>query len=263
MTMNCEIARNKLLAAADAQAPPSEAAAHIAACPGCQQYVARYEQLALQLQALPAPESMAKDSFLLSLLHDGPVIRNMPSVPVRSSGFARLFRRAVLVPAAGIAAAVALAFGIFQHSGTKSVTPEATAPRHELLAKLVKLDADLAKAKTPQQRLPKLAEMAEALCEEAKGIQLAAVKKDELRVLERSFEKVVKDGMVKQANAFAPFTPPSERNAVLNAAAERLAAAAAEAEAAESAAPPQAKESFAGMAKAAKQARADVLKQLS
>jgi hypothetical protein len=261
MTMNCDIARNKLLAAANA--PPADAAAHLDACPGCRQYRARLDQLAAQLQALPAPDSAAKFAFLQSLTEAGPVITTIPSLRTRDSGFMKLFRRSVLVPVSGVAAAIVCGMILLQQNGPKPVTPEPTAPRHELLAKLVKIDSELARAETPQQRLPKLAEMAAALCDEAKGIQLAAVKKDELRVLERSFEKVVKDGIVKQAGALPRFTPQAERTATLKAAAERLAATAADAEAAASAAPPQAQEAFAGMAKAAKDARADVLKLMS
>jgi hypothetical protein len=167
------------------------------------------------------------------------------------------------MPVGGLAAAVAVGVGIWaaNRPSTTTVAPDVAAgPRHELLEKVVAIDSQLAKARTPQERIPLLAKMAEALKAETAGVYKAAKTTDEVRSLTGKFEKVVTEGIVRQATKLREdkFAPVAERHQVLAAAADALGHYQAEADLMATTAPPQVKGSLEQMAKAAKAGREEL-----
>jgi hypothetical protein len=257
--MTCDVVQNRLLALPDPAGVPDDLRAHLAGCDLCRRYLDRSARLTAELAALPAPASDARAAFLDSLTAAGPVIKSIPTVPSRagSGSWRSVARRVSWKPAAGLAAATAVAVGLWANrGGPKPADPDiAAGPRHELLHRVTVLDNRLARAGTPQERIPVLTEMAVALKEETDGVYKAAKSPDEMRSLAAMFEAVVRDGIVKQAGRFDKLDPVAVRHKVLTDAADALAAAAAAARDMERSAPPQVQASLAQMAKAAEDGR--------
>jgi hypothetical protein len=259
--MTCDVARNRLLALPDPGELPDDLRAHLAGCDPCRRYLDRSIQLAAELAALPAPPAdAAKAAFLDSLTAAGPVIKTIPTVPARtgSGSWRSVARRVPWKPAAGLAAAAAVAVGVWVSRGPKPVEPDwAAGPRHELLHQVVELDNQLARAATPQERIPVLARMAVALKDETNGVYKAAKTTDETRSLAGMFEQVVRDGIVKQSARMREdkFVPVADRHRVLGVAIDALTAAASEAADMARSAPPQVKADLERMAKAAEDGR--------
>jgi hypothetical protein len=239
---------------------PADLRAHLAGCDLCRRYHDRFLLLDTELADLPAPPTEARAAFLESLTAAGPVIKSIPSVPYRSGGS---WRPAVRwAPAAGLAAAAVVAVGVWANRGGGPKPPEvdvAAGPRHELLERVVALDNRLARAATPQERIPLLTEMAVAVTAEAGGVYKAAKGTDETRSLAGMFETVVRDGIVKQAGRFNRLDPVAERHKVLTAAADALAAAGRDVQVMATSAPPQVKDDLARMAAAAEDGRQRLL----
>lgn len=257
--MTCDIAHDRLLALADPTRPQADLAAHLAGCDLCIRYQARLLTLADDLRALPAPESeLAKIAFAQQLTAIGPVITSLPSRT--RSPFVRW--RELARPVGGLAAAVAVGVGLWSViPGKKLPGPEPEFARHELLKKVVSLDAELARMTDPKARIPKLTEMAEAVRIESRDVHPAARDKDQMRSLAGMYRKVVMEGIVAQANKIDRFDLVAERQAVLRGTADQLAAAAAESKrlAASPGAPPSAKESLEDMAQTAETGRKELL----
>jgi hypothetical protein len=254
--MKCDIVQNRLLALTAADAVPADLGAHLDECDLCRRYRDRAALLTAELAVLPTPSSEdAKAAYLDSLLAAGPVIKSVPSIPSYAGGWSWKYG---WKPVGGLAAAVAVGVGIWaaNRPATTIVAPDVAAgPRHELLEKVVALDTQLAKARTPEERIPLLAKMAEALKTETAGVYKAAKPRDdEVRSLAGKFEKVVTEGIVKQAAKLREdkFAPVAERHKILAAAADALAHSGDEADRMATTAPPQVKGSLEQMAKAAK-----------
>jgi hypothetical protein len=230
------------------------------------QRAARLERLLEQLPAPPAPADK-KGVMLDQLTAAGPVIKSVPSDrrdPVPSPGTAFLKRVGKYM--AALAAAVLVVVGgwrLIPKNGTHKQPDVAATPRHPLLDNVVKRDVALAKADTPAKRLEVLGELAEDLSAEARGLARAA-KPDELDDLSRWYEKVVGDGIVRQAAALEklPVHPigRAEKAAVYGKLAGQLAAAARDAEALKKEAPPGSHKALDEIAKAAQDGQARLVK---
>jgi hypothetical protein len=266
--MSCDVIRNRLLALPDPAGVPADLRAHLDGCDPCRRYLDRYLLLNAELAALPAPPGGdAKAAFLDSLTAAGPVIKSIPTLPARtgSGSWRAVARRVPLGPAAGLAAAVVVGVGLWANrGGPKPVQADpGVGTRHELLARVVALDGKLARAGTVQERIPLLTDMAAALATETGGVYLAARTKDDTRSLADMFDRVVRDGIVKQAGKFREedrLVPAAERHRVLTAAIDALTAAAAETTAMVRSAPPQVKEDLERMAKRAEDGRQALLR---
>ena len=190
----------------------------------------------------------------------GPVITSRPSL-TRSP----LIRwRELTRPVGGLAAAIAVGIGLWSVvPGKKAVGPEPEFARHELLKKVVSLDVELAHLRDPDPkiRIPKLAEMAEAIRLESRDVHPAARDKDQMRSLAGMYRKLVFSGIVAQANKISRFEPVGPRKAILQDTAAQLAVAAAESKqlAAAPGTPVTAKESLEDMAQAAEEGRKELL----
>jgi hypothetical protein len=127
----------------------------------------------------------------------------------------------------GLAAAVLVVLGGWWLLTPRPSAPEVTqeAPKHPFLKKLTQRDVALANALKPTDRLHALGGLAEDLSTEARSLALVA-SPDEMRDLARWFDKVVKDGVVKQAEKMPVDTlrlsDRAERKTELDALASKL-----------------------------------------
>jgi hypothetical protein len=203
----CESIRNRLLAEADPLRVPADLKPHVTECAGCRAFLARYRALALDLKALPAPDSeLKKLEFTQMLESDGPIIRSIPSTLAHSWFSPQAIFARVAKPLLATAAAVAVGLGVWSViPGKRPVTVPEYA-RHELLGKLVKHNATLAQKGEPDVRLRTLAAIARDLETETARVALAA-NFDDLDTLATLYDKVVKDGLVKQADTMNKFDP--------------------------------------------------------
>jgi len=213
--MKCEVAQNRLLALSDPNRAPDELRAHVSACAGCRAFAAGVQKLDVLLASLPVPPSPAKAAFLQRVAAAGPVIHVKPkrdSAVDLLPAFARKGRWQYA--SAGLAAAVLVAAGWFALSGTKPQTkPEPMARKHDLLNKQVQTVASLAKADTPPKRLDVWSGAADDLRAETKAIYKIA-QDDEMKVLTRMLQKVIYEGLLKQAELL-PDADPAERQRLL------------------------------------------------
>jgi hypothetical protein len=260
--MTCNAVRNRLLAEPDPNRVPADLRPHVAGCAGCREFLGRYESLAKSIAALAAPQAdLAKLTFVDSLTHAGPIIQSVPSLATSTFSWKHLLSVAAK-PIAATAAAVAVGVGIWAVSGSRRPAQEMAGPRHELLKKVVEHNAALAKLSKPtdaKARIETLSELAVDLRTETREVMIAAHKED-LDSLAGMFESTVNDGLVKQAAKLDRMNlSPKDRKEILESAAEKLAAAADDANALTLSAPPHAKPALARMAETAKQGRTRLL----
>ena len=240
--MNCQTIQNRILALPDPRQIPDALVAHVAGCAGCRVWAEQAARLEGLLERLPVPPAPAdKKSDLIADLARGPV-----AVPAREPFAAPSFlqRNAALV--GGLAAAVAVAVGawlLFTGNGTPEMIAKDRTPKHPFLEKVVQHDVALAKADSPAKRLDAFGGLAGDISAEARGLARIA-NADELKDVARWYDRVVKDGMMKQAEILAKSdltVPPAERKSRLEALAGKLAATAGETEKAAGEVPENAK----------------------
>lgn len=243
--MNCQTVRNRILSLPDPRQVPDALRGHVDSCPECArwwQHAARLERLLAELPAPPAPEGK-KEALIDELTAAGPVIKAVPALAPRP-GLAALRRN--WKPVAGLAAAVLVAVGGWQvwprNGGTK---PVATAtPQDPFVKKLVERFTDLSRAPTAEKRLEGLGAVADELSAETRTLARVA-SPDDLKELAGWYDKVVAEGIVRQAEAGSTRTlTPTERKeraALLNGLAGKLDTAARETEAVAEHTPPDRK----------------------
>jgi hypothetical protein len=229
--MNCQSIQNRILALPDPRQIPDALLQHVAGCAGCRAWAEQAARLEGLLERLPVPPAPAgKKGDLIADLARGPV-----AAPARGP-FAAPFltRNAALV--GGLAAAVAVALGAWLLFSGNGNTPELArgtpTPKHPFLEKVVRHDVALAKADSPAKRLDVFGGLAGDISAEARGLARIA-NAEELRDVARWYDRVVKDGMMKQAETLARAdltVPPAERKSRLEALAGKLAATADETE---------------------------------
>ncbi|HXD86692.1 MAG TPA: hypothetical protein VN641_09370 [Urbifossiella sp.] len=204
--MNCQSLQNRVLALPDPRQLPEQLRLHLETCGGCRAWwkqAVRLEQLLTRLPAPPAPTEK-KNAFLDELTAAGPVIKSIPAVP--RSSVRSLFSRIGRIPAAktlaGLAAAILIAVAgwLMTRPGPNNTIVAKEAPRDPFLEIIVKRDLDLARAKSPEQRLEALGGLADDLSAQARTLSKIATPED-LRDLSGMFQKVVGDGIVQQVRA--------------------------------------------------------------
>jgi len=238
--MNCEQYQRRLLETLDPEDPPDELATHLAACPACRACQRQLIRIERHVPLLPIPASEGKTRFLFRLLNEpGPESAPPPPLHQRHLPWRRLF-----LGLGGVAAAVALLVGgivlvglvIRSPDGNREaphagVTPEKPTPSRNtptlapvpesaatLVVRLMECDLVLAQANTPRQRVQTLADLADALRDEARTLGQAAAP-EALETVAQMYGKVVREGIVQRAHAL----PSAERGEVLNPIAARLA----------------------------------------
>lgn len=223
--MTCDAIRNRLLAEPNPAQPAAELRAHLIDCGSCREFLTRYESVAAQIIALPAPQSeLAKIAFLDSLGNAGPILRSTPAH--RPS----VHWRSVAKPLAATAAALAVGIGLWAIATNRPTVNGPAYVRHDLLKRVVASNTMLARTADARARIDALTNLANDLRGEARDVVNAAPTED-LNALAIMYEEVVTKGLVKQAEQMGDpaTTPPATRKAVLSAAAAKLAQAADEA----------------------------------
>ncbi len=221
--MNCQSVQNKVLALPDPRQVGEPLRDHLERCGSCLAWWKHAVRLERMLERLPAPPPPAgkKAAVLEEITAGGPLIATVAhEAPTRRP----LISRPVIAYAGGIAAAVMVAFGLWLalKPGTKN-PPTVQAPRHPLLEKVIQRDRELARAETPSRRLEILSSLADDLAGETRGLARAATP-EELKELAGWYNKVVDDGLVKQAERLPPNSlTPDQKKALLNSLSRKLA----------------------------------------
>jgi hypothetical protein len=196
--------------------------------------------------------------MLGDLMQAEPVIRPLPTFAARP-GFGTLaarFLRRNAAYAGGLAAAVFVAVGIYAvWPGKGPEVALATPPqKYPLLDKMVKRDAELARASTAARKLEVLGGMADDISAETRGMARIAPG-SELKQMAGWYEKTVKEGLVKQANNLPVGMSAAEKSRLLESLAAKLDADAAAAEALSRESPPDAQPALKRMAEAAREGK--------
>jgi hypothetical protein len=123
-----------------------------------------------------------------------------------------------------------------------------------LLAQVMHHDVRLASARSPRERMESLADLADVLQVDARELADAAAP-DDLGALARMYERVVKEGIVKQARA----APAADRAKVAEGVAERLQKAAEDAESVAKLQPEERAEPLHAIARAARAGEQELL----
>lgn len=270
--MNCEAVRKQLLGMEDPGRPPAGVATHLAGCAACRDWQRQLLLVERNVPRLPVPESGARLSLLRRFLREAPagaagsqsVVEpaDEPTVepnaeprheaapaPGLGVGPAAGPRRWWFAAAAGAAAGAALAIAVWQFRAAPEPPPEPTpSPQDPLLAKLVQADVRLAGAESPVQRVEAMADLADDLHVETRGLVHTAPA-DDLAALAGLYENVVRKGLVPCARAVAP----AHRRQALTPLAERFERTARDADALARAAPPAAATALGRIAGAARE----------
>jgi hypothetical protein len=239
--MNCQAVHDKILNLPDPRVVPDALREHIAGCEVCRAWMeqaARLESLLAQLPVSPALGNK-KAEMIEDLVRNDPVIIRPLAIPSRRSLADTVLKllhenRTVM---GGLAAAVLVVLGgwwLLTHSGPAPAPTIVEAQKDPFLEKMVRWDVDLAKAKTPADRLQILVSMADGLSTQARSLARVA-NADDFAEFNRWIDKV-KDGIVKQAEKVPMDTLPqrNERREQFDALATKLAEAASQAEKLES-----------------------------
>ncbi|HEY1192040.1 MAG TPA: hypothetical protein VGE74_30705 [Gemmata sp.] len=233
--MNCQAVQNQIIALSDPRQLSPVLLAHVAGCSACRAWARKAAQLESLLEQLPVPPAPRekKEALIGELLAADPVIQP-PVVPATRPSFVTVAVRVLRQNRAyvgGIAAAVLVVVGlVWSLNRTKPPQTEFAEPqKHPLLDKLVNRDVALARAETPTKRLEVLGGMAEDLAGETRGMARIA-SPTELKDLARLYDKVVKDGIVRQAKELPIHMDRGEKQRLLDGLKTRLEADAAEAD---------------------------------
>jgi hypothetical protein len=252
--VNCQVVQNKIIAEPDPRLLPERLRLHVAGCAACRAWAEQAARLEGLIEQLPAPAApAAKKAALVGKLERGepiiiqPVATPAPARSPRESRFSSVveFVRDKSLLIGGLAAAVLVAWGAWAFFPRTGPGPEMVAiPDDPFLKKMVERDVALARAATPAERLAALAGMAGDLSAQARGLARVA-SPEELRDLAKWYDRVVRDGIVKQAENLPSRTrTPAEeeaRRATLNALTKQLSETATETDQLLASVPPDAK----------------------
>lgn len=227
--MNCDRIQRQLLAARHPEQPSAEAAAHLAQCPACRLWQERLVGIERQIPQLLIPRSQAKRRLLRHILagrggewespqadrvacshtQDG-AASHSPTLP--------LYHTLTLV-AAGLLVAVGGWWLLRASPNPHTALVERQAPVPDLLlARLSEGHLRLSQAQTPHARVAELARFVDHLHQHTQTLAGVADPAT-LQILARLYERLVRDGIVRGAQAVAR----DQRRANLSPLAERLA----------------------------------------
>jgi len=256
--MNCQTVQNQILGLPDPRELPAALREHVGGCAACQAWARKAARLESLLAQLPVPSAprQKKEAMIGDLMQAEPVILPMATLATRPS-FATVtgrFLRRNATYVGGLAAAVLVAIGIYWLWPSKGPEVVVAPPpqKHPLLEKMVARDTALARANTPTKKLETLDGMADDLASETRGMARIA-SAAELKQMTGWYEKVVKDGMVKQAGKLPLSMPAADKAKLLEPIAARLNSDATEAEKLSREVPPDAQPALKRMADTARE----------
>ena len=203
--MNCHTVQNKILSLTDPRVLPMAIGAHLAGCAACQVWAKQAAKLEAILEQLPVPAAPGnKKAEMVEDLAGNTLVISRPlnhASRASLSGSVLKFLHQNSTVVGGLAAAVLVVLGgwwLLFSPGDKPVTARPEPERDPFLEKMVQRYISLAKAETPAKRLQVYGEMADDLAIQERTLA-RVVNSDGLMDMAQLFDKVVKDGMVKQA----------------------------------------------------------------
>jgi hypothetical protein len=239
--MNCELCQRRLLADPDPNNPAADVAAHLADCPACREGQRRLTFIEDQVARLPVPPSDAMAPFIQHLVHEP-----LPFAPPATQPLRRPAWRRLTLGLGGMAAALAvMAGGVLLGSilwrslhgnrettvaaksekkadlpamATNAATGTPSSGAGALVDRVMDCDLRLAQAATPRQRVETLADLADALRDEAQALGQASAP-EVLDSVAQLYGKVIREGVVQRSRA----VPIAQRREVLDPIAARLA----------------------------------------
>ena len=270
--MNCETARNRLLALPDPAAIPPALGAHLDVCPICrtwQQLLARVEVGIVATAPMPAA-SPARQQLIAQFRDAAPTARPVAKVPakvmaakatpkpvptVQPAAARRGIgdRLARLWPGGLVAAALLVGALVWSSLRKPEQPPVAALPPDPFLEKVVAAKVRLDNAPDAAERLAVLDSMGQMIHEEATTLS-KVTPGSEMESLARMYERVVADGMVEQARLMSA----DEQKAKLREYQNRLAKAEQEANRLAAEAPPEGVRPLKDMARAAEKGRTEL-----
>jgi hypothetical protein len=220
-----------LLSAEQPDSPAAEIKSHLVQCPACRAWQRRLVQIERHIPLLPVPPSTVKDEFIGRLLGTTPSETPQPAVVERSPIAERPpVWRSSLVPgpkergrqklslAFALAASLlvfALVWWAWPHSQPTSQVAVHPTPQQLDQKKLEDRLAKVLHVETAQERLVKLADLAEEVHGEASAMADNAERLDQWA---KFYVRVVSENLMEQARRL----PQADRPVVLEKIADRL-----------------------------------------
>jgi hypothetical protein len=214
--MNCTVVRRRLLSLERPAQPPPDLRPHLAGCPECRAWQRRLLQVEEAVARLPVPHSEARSAFVLRFLGGNEVVRLHPPSPSLPVEEWRLKVAVAFALAAGLAV-FALGWWAWHNQTPEVFVPDKIAVRPEGPQKpdrMGQLRQKLEGARTPRERVMRLADLAEEVQKEARDHQADA---EGLAEVAGFYAQVVREHLLANARA----VPAAERDKLVPVA-ERL-----------------------------------------
>jgi signal transduction histidine kinase len=199
--MNCTLTQRRLLGSERPDQPPPDVQEHLLHCAACRAWLRRLVQLERQVPLIPVPPTSRKDRLIRQLLSPpvGPVLSFPPAGHLLHVPRARERALQKLSLALAMAAALlvfALGWWAWPHD---LLHPDvAQHPKKTIDGDAERITRSLLGARTPRERVQRLADLADRVHEEA---QAAAADQDRLNHAARLYARVVREHLLVHARA--------------------------------------------------------------
>jgi hypothetical protein len=242
IAMNCELARNRILAVDEPAELPEELTEHLDGCESCRAWSRLFAQIDLALVQLPVPasEGIGKAAVLERIRATKSMVsipastkssanhkplaakpmpvdleRDLPPKKYKPGAFAAKYWPAGLI-------AATLLIGVSAWLSFRNQKPEQSpGPADPLLDSVVRLNVELARTQSATERVDVLTKLADELNQEMREIARADATGENMQALELMYRKVILQGLIAQAK----MVKRAEREQVLGRIADNLAQA--------------------------------------
>jgi hypothetical protein len=220
--VNCDTIHRRLLSLERPDQPPADVRGHLASCDACRGWHKRLMEMEARVARLAVPPPQRKKAFLDSLRQPAPppsTIRFQPDRRAQRPALRDRGRLKLAIAVAGAAALVLIALGVAAWPHGQRVQLVVVPQRLSPLKQRLKEDARWAKARTPQEKLAVLSDLADET--HAQAQKLAQAKGESFDREVDLYREIVERITSKEATQI----DKKERVKVLQPLAERLARA--------------------------------------